>query len=63
MPDLGKAFVQIVPSAEGISGSITDVLRGEADNAGSESGSIFSEKLVYFCTIIYSPKCPQPSES
>ena len=46
MPDLGKAFVQIVPSAEGISGSITDVLRGEADNAGSESGSIFSEKLV-----------------
>ena len=46
MPDLGKAFVQIVPSAEGISGSITDVLRGEADNAGSESGSIFSEKLI-----------------
>ena len=46
MPDLGKAFVQIVPSAEGISGSITDVLRGEADSAGSESGSIFSEKLV-----------------
>ena len=46
MPDLGKAFVQIVPSAEGISGSITDVLRGEADSAGSESGSIFSDKLV-----------------
>ena len=46
MPDLGKAFVQIVPSAEGISGSITDVLRGEADSAGAESGSIFSEKLV-----------------
>lgn len=46
MPDLGKAFVQIVPSAEGISGSITDVLRGEADSAGSESGAIFSDKLI-----------------
>ena len=46
MPDLGKAFVQIVPSAEGISGSISDVLRGEADSAGTESGSIISEKLV-----------------
>jgi phage-related protein len=46
MPDLGKAFVQIVPSAEGISGSITNVLSGEASIAGTESGSIFSDKLV-----------------
>jgi len=46
MPDLGKAFVQIVPSAEGISGSISDVLKGEAGSAGQESGGIFSESLV-----------------
>lgn len=46
MPDLGKAFVQIVPSAEGISGSISDVLRGEAGSAGQESGGLFSENLV-----------------
>ncbi len=46
MPELGKAFVQIVPSAEGISGSITDVLSGEASSAGESSGGLFSEKLV-----------------
>jgi hypothetical protein len=46
MPDLGKAFVQIVPSAEGISGSISDVLKGEAGSAGQESGGLFSENLV-----------------
>lgn len=46
MPDLGKAFVQIVPSAEGISGSISSVLSGEAASAGSESGGLFGENLV-----------------
>ena len=46
MPDLGKAFVQIVPSAEGISGSISGIMKGEADSAGQESGSVFSEKMV-----------------
>lgn len=46
MPDLGKAFVQIVPSAEGISGSITGIMKGEADSAGQESGSVFSEKMI-----------------
>lgn len=38
MPDLGKAYVQIVPSAEGISGSIEKVLGGEADSAGKSAG-------------------------
>ena len=46
MPDLGKAFVQIVPSAEGISGSISGIMKGEADSAGQESGSVFSEKMI-----------------
>lgn len=36
--DLGKAFVQIVPSADGISGSIQNVLGGEADAAGKGAG-------------------------
>lgn len=46
MPDLGKAFVQIVPSADGISGSISSVLQGEAGDAGNDAGGIFSENLV-----------------
>lgn len=38
MPDLGKAYVQIVPSAEGIQGSITKLISGEADSAGTSAG-------------------------
>ena len=34
MSNLGSAFVQIVPSAEGITGSIANVLGAEADSAG-----------------------------
>ena len=36
--DIGKAFVQIVPSAQGISGSISGVLDGEAASAGKGAG-------------------------
>lgn len=36
--DLGKAYVQIVPSAKGISGSISSALGGEATNAGKSAG-------------------------
>ncbi len=36
--ELGKAWVQIVPSAKGISGSISDALNGEADSAGKKAG-------------------------
>lgn len=39
MADLGKAFVQIVPSAEGISGSISAVLDPEATSAGASAGT------------------------
>ena len=38
MSDLGKAYVQIVPSAKGISGSISKELGGEATNAGKSAG-------------------------
>lgn len=42
MPDLGKAYVQIVPSADGVSGSISGLLGGEAMAAGTSSGRLFS---------------------
>lgn len=38
MSDLGKAYVQIIPSAEGISGSISSALGGEATAAGQSAG-------------------------
>ena len=37
--ELGKAYVQIVPSAEGIKGSISKVLSGESADAGHKSGN------------------------
>lgn len=40
--DLGKAYVQIVPSAEGISGKISQLLSGESSAAGAASGRLFS---------------------
>ena len=39
---LGTAYVQIVPSAQGIKGSITNVLGGEAETAGTSTGSKFA---------------------
>lgn len=36
--ELGQAYVQIVPSARGISGSIQNVLDPEADSAGKSAG-------------------------
>lgn len=37
--ELAKAYVQIVPSAQGIKGSITSVLSPEADSAGKKAGT------------------------
>lgn len=39
---LGTAYVQIVPSARGIKGSISNVLGGEAESAGMSTGSKFA---------------------
>lgn len=36
--ELGKAYVQVVPSARGISGSISKILNPEADSAGKQAG-------------------------
>lgn len=38
MPDLGKAYVQIIPSAKGVQGKISKELSGEADSAGRSFG-------------------------
>ena len=46
MTTLGKAYVQVVPSADGISGSITNLLSGEVDNAGTTAGESLGSKLV-----------------
>lgn len=43
---LAKAYVQIVPSAQGIKGSITQALGGEADSAGTAAGKGFGGKLI-----------------
>lgn len=39
MPELGKAYVQIIPSAEGISGKIEEVLEPEAQSSGKKIGT------------------------
>ena len=39
MADLGTYYVQVVPSAKGIKGSLTKAMDGEAASAGSSAGS------------------------
>lgn len=50
MADLGQAYVQIIPKAEGISGAITNVLEPEGRSAGAlagqAAGSSFGSKIV-----------------
>lgn len=43
--ELAKAYVQIIPSAEGISGSLSNVLGGEATAAGKSAGGKFSSAM------------------
>lgn len=48
--ELGTAFVQIVPSAQGISGSIRSLIEPEAsaagDSGGEKAGASFKDKLL-----------------
>lgn len=44
--NLGKAYVQIMPSAKGISGSISKLLGGEAVSSGKISGKSFASELI-----------------
>lgn len=43
---LGTAYVQIIPSTQGISGKIKEALSGEADSAGIEAGNKAGSGLV-----------------
>lgn len=43
---LGKAYVQIIPSAEGISGKLQNLVSGEAGNAGSLGGAALGKNLI-----------------
>lgn len=45
MADLGKAYVQIIPSAEGISGKITEILDPESRSAGESAGAQIGSSL------------------
>ena len=43
--ELAKAYVQIVPSAKGIKGSIEQAMGGEADKAGTKLGTSLGSKI------------------
>jgi len=45
MADLGQAYVQIIPSAEGISGKITETLEPEMQSAGQKGGESLANKI------------------
>lgn len=45
MADLGKAWVQIVPTAKGISGEIAKVMDPESKSAGESAGTSFSDSF------------------
>ena len=44
--NVGTAYVTIMPSTKGISGSISKALKGEASGAGSEAGNLIGGNLV-----------------
>ena len=49
MSNLGTAYVQIVPTAKGIKGSIENTLSGEAESAGTAVGTkvgSFAKKAI-----------------
>ena len=51
--ELGKAYVQIIPSAQGIKGKITQAIGGDVDSAGESAGQSFGSKLAgTFKTVI-----------
>ena len=46
MSDIAKAYVQIIPTAEGIKGSLDNMFSNEASSAGEKAGSGFSGGLT-----------------
>ena len=49
--ELGKAYVQIVPSAKGIEGSISDTLEPEVDKAGKKAGKTLGGGIGAFAKV------------
>ena len=45
MSTLASAYVQIIPSAQGIKGSLTQAMGGEADSAGKSAGESMASKI------------------
>lgn len=43
--ELAKAYIQIIPSADGIRGSITKVLGGESNSAGQQAGNTIASTI------------------
>ena len=43
---IGKAYVQIIPKAEGISGKMEKLLGGGAEESGKNAGVSFGKKLI-----------------
>lgn len=43
---IAQAYVQVIPSAEGIKGRLTNIMGGEATAAGQASGKGFASKLI-----------------
>ena len=46
MPDIGKAYVQIIPKAEGISGQIEDIVSPAAESSGKKGGASLGKALL-----------------
>lgn len=46
MADIAKAYVQIIPTAEGIKGQLNNMFSGEAGAAGKEAGSKFGAGMT-----------------
>lgn len=44
--EIGKAYVQIIPSARGIKGSVSRILKPESSSAGQDSGASFGSNLL-----------------
>lgn len=44
--ELAKAYVQIIPSAQGITGKISEAISGECKSAGEKGGEAVSESLA-----------------
>lgn len=51
MTELGKAYIQLVPKAEGIESDISSVLGDPMGSAGEEAGSLFGENFIDFSKI------------